>query len=268
MDQRDNAIPVVINADDFGYGHEVNATILEAIQRNCISSATIMANAPAVDEALAMAAHLPRVSFGIHLNLTEFSPLLPADELKSAGLLDGQGHFLGNAFRQLRPSPRLLEACYQELDQQLLSLHEQGLRPSHLDSHHHIHTIPWLLPVVWKLQRKYRIFRMRNTLNVYQSDPAAGSRARLLAAKKMWQVVTGLLGSKMPQRFSSLQAFLADPFRPEFTTASGIELMCHPGQVGFEAETQQLLGRGQAILPQGFRLANYPESLGQSNMMV
>lgn len=262
MRKRNNFIPVVINADDFGYGHQVNAAIFEAIHRKCISSATIMANAPAVSEALMMAAHLPEVSFGIHLNLTEFAPLLPAEEMKSAGLLDAQGNFLGNAFRQLRPSPRLLKACYQELNQQLLSLHEQGLRPSHLDSHHHIHTIPWLLPVVWRLQRKYRIFRIRNTLNVYQADPAAGSRVRLLAAKKVWQVGSGLLGFKMPQRFSSLQAFMADPFRSEFTTASSIELMCHPGQVGFEAETQQLLGKGQAILPQGFRLANYPVSLG------
>jgi predicted glycoside hydrolase/deacetylase ChbG (UPF0249 family) len=258
-DRRDT--PVVINADDFGYGQEVNAAILEASQNTCISSATLMANGPAIREALMMVDRLPRVSFGIHLNLTEFSPLQPARDMKVAGLVDAEGNFLGNAFRQLRPSPRLLEACYEELNQQLLSLHEQGLRPSHLDSHHHIHTIPWLLPVIWQLQKKYKIFRMRNTLNVYQVAPGDAPRLRLLAAKKIWQAVSVLLGSKMTQRFSSLHVFMADPLRPEFTTASSIELMCHPGQVGFEAETQQLLSKGQAILPPGFRLANYCDTL-------
>ena len=253
--------PVVINADDFGYGQDVNAAILEACHKTCISSATIMANGPAVAEALALADRLPEVSFGIHLNLTEFSPLRPAREMKAAGLVDGNGSFLGNSFRQLRPSAKLLEACYEELNQQLLRLHEQGLRPTHLDSHHHIHTIPWLLPVIWRLQKKYRIFRIRNTLNVYETTTAAAPRMRLLAAKKIWQTTAFLLGSKMPQRFSSLQLFLADPFRPEFTTASSIELMCHPGQVGFEAETHQLLSKGSSLLPAGFRLANYCETL-------
>jgi predicted glycoside hydrolase/deacetylase ChbG (UPF0249 family) len=254
-------IKVIINADDFGYSHNVNACILEAITQNRISSATIMANGPAVAEALDMAFRQPQVSFGVHLNLTEFSPLLPSRNHQSVGLVDGDGNFLGNGFRQLRPSPRLLEACYQELDQQILSLSEKGLQPSHLDSHHHIHTIPWLMPVVWKLQKKYQIFRMRNTLNVYPSPRGDSSRLRLLAAKKMWETASVLLGSRMTQRFSSLHVFLADPFRAEFLSASSIELMCHPGQDGFEAETDQLLTKGQSLLPQGFCLANYLETI-------
>ncbi|MFN9547436.1 MAG: ChbG/HpnK family deacetylase [Cyanobacteriota bacterium] len=255
------AIPVIINADDFGYSQKTNTCIFTAAQKRCISSATIMANGPALRDALALLPGLPQLSFGVHLNLTEFSPVLPTAELKAAGLVDADGTFLGNAFRQLRPSPRLLEACYQELKQQLLSLYEKGLRPSHLDSHHHIHTIPWLLPVIWKLQQKYKIYRLRNTLNVYQLPSAEASRLKLLAAKRLWQVASVLLGSKMTQRFSSVQIFLANPYRSEFSRASSIELMCHPGQAGFEAETQQLLRGGETVLPEGFRLVNYPEML-------
>lgn len=252
---------VVINADDFGYSPEVNRVVLEAIEKNCISSATIMANGPAVSEALSVAAQWPQISFGIHLNLTEFSPLLSSPDLKSVGLVDGEGNFIGNGFRQLRPSAKLLEACYNELDQQLLYLHTRGFKPSHLDSHHHIHTIPWLLPVAWRLQKKYQIFRMRNTLNVYQATSNAPSQVRLRAGKKLWQAACLFLGSKMTQRFSSLQVFLLDPFRSEFTAAASIELMCHPGQVGFEAETEQLLSKGKLILPQGYCLMNYLETL-------
>jgi predicted glycoside hydrolase/deacetylase ChbG (UPF0249 family) len=260
-DERRRLTPVVINADDFGYGSEVNAAIQAAGQKQCISSATIMANGPAVSEALAMVPHLPQMSFGIHLNLTEFSPLSPTAPLRGAGLVDADGTFLGQAIRKLRPTPSVLEACYAELNQQLLRLHEQNFRPSHFDSHHHIHTIPWLLPVVWQLQKKYKIFRLRNTLNVYPAGQVNTSRLRLQAAKKIWQSVSLLLGSKMPQRFSSLHVFMTDPFRSEFSTASSIELMCHPGQAGFEAETQELFRQGSSVLPSRFRLVNYCEIL-------
>jgi hypothetical protein len=64
----------------------------------------------------------------------------------------------------------------------------------------------------------------------------------------------------MTERFSSLQTFLENPLRPEFVTASSIELMCHPGQSGFEAETEQLLEKGQFLLPDGFRLVNYADA--------
>jgi predicted glycoside hydrolase/deacetylase ChbG (UPF0249 family) len=259
--ERRRLTPVVINADDFGYGPEVNSAIQEAGRRGCISSATIMANGPALSEALAMRPDLPQISFGIHLNLTEFSPLRPVAALKAAGLVSADGTFLGSAFRQIRPSPRVLEACYEELNHQVQHLYEKGLRPSHFDSHHHIHTIPWLLPVVWQLQKKYKIFRLRNTLNVYPAGEIDASKLRLLAAKKIWQSASFLLGSKMPHRFSSLHVFMANPLRPAFTTASSLELMCHPGQAGFEAETQELLQKGSSVLPAGYGLMNYCEML-------
>lgn len=251
---------VVINADDFGYSEGINSVIYDAISRGCISSATIMANGPAVDEAIAIAAGFPEVSFGVHLNLTEFSPLLPSLTNSTSGLVDGNHQFLGQEFRKLRPSPQLLEVCYQELNQQLLSVHQKGLKPSHLDSHHHIHTIPWLMPVIWQLQKKYKIFHLRNTLNVY-SFPESGFRQfRLIIAKKLWNSASRFLGSKMTERFSSLQTFLENPLRPEFVYASSIELMCHPGQTGFEAETQQLLAKGKLFLPDNFHLVNYAQA--------
>src|SRR5690606_41564137 len=45
---------VIINADDFGLSHEANRTILGAFQQGLISSATLMANMPAFEEACAL----------------------------------------------------------------------------------------------------------------------------------------------------------------------------------------------------------------------
>jgi predicted glycoside hydrolase/deacetylase ChbG (UPF0249 family) len=239
--QNNSVVNVIINADDFGYSHEVNQVILESIEKAVISSTTIMANAPAVQEALQIASSHPQVSYGIHLNLTEFQPLLANADLKSTGLVDASGNFIGNGFRQLRPTPKLLQACYEELSLQMQSLLERGLKPTHLDSHHHIHTVPWLLPVISGLQRRFKLFKLRNTMNVYDLDIPYLPSKKLLTAKQIWQLSTRLLGSKMTQRFTSLRIFLTDPFRTEFTAASSIELMCHPGQVGFEQETKDLL---------------------------
>jgi predicted glycoside hydrolase/deacetylase ChbG (UPF0249 family) len=250
-------VEVIINADDFGYNRQINQVILESISKGAISSTTIMANGEAVDDALAIAANHPEISYGIHLNLTEFKPLYSSLDLKASGLVDANGDFRGNGFRQLRPSPKLMQACYEELAIQLQTLLHRGLKPTHLDSHHHIHTIPWLLPVINGLQRRFKIFKLRNTMNVY--DPYMGLQPskKLLAAKAMWQLSTRVLGSKMTQRFTSLKIFLSDPFRVEFTKALNIELMCHPGQVGFEDETQELLTKAVKVLPKGFELVNY-----------
>jgi predicted glycoside hydrolase/deacetylase ChbG (UPF0249 family) len=249
-------IKVIINADDFGYSDQVNKVILESIDKRVITSTTVMANAPAAAAAVAIAVSHPEISYGAHLNLTEFKPLLTNVDLRSLGLVDGNGNFRGNDFRQLRPTPKLMQACYEELTLQLQSLINRGLKLTNLDSHHHIHTIPWLLPVISGLQRRFKIFKLRNTMNVYDSKPTH-SRRKLLAAKAIWQLSTRLLGSQMTQRFTSLEIFLADPFRPEFTAASSIELMCHPGQAGFERETQELLCKPHPILPEGYKLVDY-----------
>ncbi|MFM9048397.1 MAG: carbohydrate deacetylase [Cyanobium sp.] len=254
-------IPVIINADDFGYSSNVNACIVDGIHRGCVSSATIMANGQASEEALVLATRLPQASFGVHLNLTEFRPLHPSQVMKSLGVIDADDLFRGNEFRKLYPSPKLMQACFDELDQQLQAVYSKGVRPSHLDSHHHIHTIPWLLPVIFSIQRKFKISKLRTTMNVYSSGPFDQPSRKLLAAKRIWQIAARSMGFKMTQRFTSLQIFSDDSMRPEFAAAQSIELMCHPGQQGFEIETEHLLSRGPEVLPSQYELVNYNQYL-------
>ena len=67
---------VVVNADDFGMSRQINEAILQAFEKGLISSATLMANMPAFEEAcqLVRQDHLQR-RIGLHLNLTEGKPL-------------------------------------------------------------------------------------------------------------------------------------------------------------------------------------------------
>jgi predicted glycoside hydrolase/deacetylase ChbG (UPF0249 family) len=262
----DSAIDVVINADDLGYSDAVNQAIERALGLSRISSATLMANAPATQGGLAVARRHPQASFGIHLNLTEFPPLSDPAPLRKLGLLDDAGCFHGN-IRSLRPSGALQQACFDELDAQISHLRDQGFLPSHLDSHHHIHTVRWMLPVMQRLQRKHAIRNLRNTMNVYSGRGVDGRPAertpslRLRVAKAAWRMANRLGGSRLPEVFTGLHIFLEDPSRPEFLSASSIELMCHPGQGSFEAETARLLDPARPVLDGRYRLRTYTDLL-------
>jgi predicted glycoside hydrolase/deacetylase ChbG (UPF0249 family) len=253
----DSAVRVVINADDLGYSPSVNAAVARALEEGRVSSATLLANGPYLAEALAIVAAYPMASFGVHLNLTEFAPLSPPDALRRAGLLDDRGA-LHSGLRAINWSPVLAQACFTELDAQITHAKARGLRVTHLDSHHHIHTVPHLFPVILVLQRRHRLPILRNTMNVYPPHNRPPRRLRLAKEGWSWLCRTGAR-SRLTDVFTSLPTFLDDPCRAEFRAARSIELMAHPGQSGYEDETARLLAPNSAFLPAGFRLCSYAE---------
>src|SRR5947208_2424224 len=61
---------LIVNADDFGLSAGVNRGILEAHVAGVVTSASLMVNTPAFAVAAAAARQAPRLSVGLHLNLT------------------------------------------------------------------------------------------------------------------------------------------------------------------------------------------------------
>jgi len=252
------SIPVVINADDFGYSTEVNMAIDRALDQRRISSSTLIANAPAAEQAVWMASRHPHASFGIHLNLTEFRPLTNHTTWARSGLLDHHGCFNGK-IRNSPPSLRVLRACAQEWEAQCRHLRSLGLYISHLDSHHHVHTIAWLWPALVWLQKRQQLPLCRNTMNVY--DPSRPASWKLLTAKQTWQLASRrLAGFLTTDVFTDFDIFWRAPQRRCFREASSIELMCHPGQNGFETQTQRLMGDQLAQLPAPFEMVPFPKA--------
>src|SRR5579872_4901191 len=66
---------LIVNADDFGMTSGVNRAIAEAPRAGVVTSATVMANEPAVDEAIAIAAQYPSLETGCHVVLVDGAPL-------------------------------------------------------------------------------------------------------------------------------------------------------------------------------------------------
>lgn len=250
---------VIINADDLGFSQHVNQAIEKALVHGWIRSATLMANGPCCNEGVALAhRHRSTAGFGIHLNLTEFQPLSDPSALATNGLLNKEGSFSGS-IRALKGDRELMAACFRELDMQILKLRSMGVEITHIDSHHHVHTIPWMLPVIRRLQKKHGIWRMRTTMNVYGRTLHSTPPLTRILAKKAWTATCRLRGSRMPQVFTGLDVFLEDPRRKDFQRAGSIELMCHPGQEGY-GEDLPLLERCQNIMKAGpYRLCSFKD---------
>ncbi|HLO12624.1 MAG TPA: chitin disaccharide deacetylase [Pseudoneobacillus sp.] len=145
-------ITLIVNADDFGYSHGVNYGILDSHLNGIVNSATMMMNMPGTEHAIQLAKQHPSLKVGIHLVLTCGKPLL--QDVPS--LMDENSHFISLSSLKNRIDVSLDE-LEREWTAQIERFLASGLNLTHLDSHHHVHTIEELLPVVQKLAKKYNV---------------------------------------------------------------------------------------------------------------
>lgn len=133
---------VIINADDFGLSCSDNAIIQSAFKAGVISSATLMVNTPGFEQACKMTRHpMLRGRIGLHFNMTHGLPLSPSIASRPA-FCDTDGVFDLNLSRYaLRLGAKDLAAVQEELQAQWQRCLDYGVRPSHLDSHQHVHNI-------------------------------------------------------------------------------------------------------------------------------
>ena len=77
-----SAIEVIVNADDLGMSPEVNEVTFELIENGKVTSATMLANAPSIEDACQRIGNYGSCSFGVHLNITEFKPLTKSEGIQ------------------------------------------------------------------------------------------------------------------------------------------------------------------------------------------
>src|SRR5688572_15211749 len=64
---------LIVNADDFGQSAGINEGVIRAIERGPVRSASVMVRWPGAPAAARYAATRPDVSFGLHIDLGEWS---------------------------------------------------------------------------------------------------------------------------------------------------------------------------------------------------
>ncbi len=153
---------VVINADDFGMMREVNEAVRRAHTEGVLTSASIMVNMGAAEEAVAMAKELPGLGVGVHLNLSKAKPICKEPVVKCLLNRDGEfGLSKLKLFVLSMCSDEVRRAALAELGAQIQWLVDKGIQPTHLDSHYHIHSFPGLFSIVCRLASRFKIGAIR-----------------------------------------------------------------------------------------------------------
>ena len=141
---------LIVNADDFGLSKGQNYGIIEACRRGVVTSTTALINGEAVEHAAQLSRELPELGVGMHFVLTLGLPLSPMPGLTREGQL-------GKWIWEMAEQDALpLDEIARELDCQFNRFVDVfGREPTHIDSHHHVHMIPAIFPLVTEFaQRK------------------------------------------------------------------------------------------------------------------
>jgi predicted glycoside hydrolase/deacetylase ChbG (UPF0249 family) len=233
---------LIINADDLGADDFRNAGIFETIEAGVVTSVSFLANGPAREHALCRKSLFlgKRVSVGIHLNLSEGTPLTT-----DLHIITGQnGYFMGKnqahrLFAQKRDS-LLEEEIYRETVAQIEVLHKADISITHIDGHQHIHIFPAVIEPVVMAAEAFGIPWIRvphEPFEKYGHDAFYDSEARVYceyAAKARSQIINSGLRTTDHFRGLYLKGRVSLPLLkhalhhlPDGLT----ELMVHPGRV-------------------------------------
>ena len=240
---------LIINADDFGLTAGVNRAIVEAHEHGIVTSATLMANGQAVEEAISLAQSRPRLGVGCHIVLVDGAPLL--DKTRINSLVDPVRNADGPRFRggigkfgALALLGRLAaDEIEAEATAQIRKLQAAGIPVTHLDSHKHTHLFPRVLRPLLRAAKSCGVRAIRNPFERIQGS-------QLAASPSLWRRWTevGILRSLARQfREAVQQAGISTPDGTLAIVATGTlnqrllrlmvenlpdgtwELVCHPG---------------------------------------
>ncbi len=154
---------LIVNADDFGISESISKGIIFSHTYGAVSSTTAITNGSYFEKGAELAKECPDLGIGVHLNLDEEVPVLPASEIPS--IVNDTGRFYSRweiIFRVLRGSASLnhIKAEWRAQIQRCLDM---NIEPTHLDSHGHIYHLPRLQSLVGQLATEFKIRAVRRT---------------------------------------------------------------------------------------------------------
>ena len=240
---------LIINADDFGLTPGVNRGIVSAFREGVLTSTTMMVNMRFFDEAVELARENSDLPVGVHLTLLWGRPV--SDPVAVPSLVDDEGRFprsLGTLGRRYLLGSLEPEHLKVEFRAQIRKFQQTGLRPTHLDTHKHVHCLPGVLRAMLSVAREFDIRRIRfpleQELAIQPGDQPSAPRRSSWSATAKRQLIR-VLCSRNRNVLDASGIRTTDHFvgiRYQDCLNSGVlglilnnlgsgvtELMCHPG---------------------------------------
>lgn len=152
----------VFTTDDFGLSPEVNAAVERAHREGVLTAASLMVGEPAAAEAVAVARRNPGLAVGLHLTLTDGTPVLPPGRIPALVRADGRFRDdmagMGLALAVSAPARAQLRA---EIAAQVEAFSATGLACDHLNAHKHFHLHPVIAAAAFRAAREAGIRAVR-----------------------------------------------------------------------------------------------------------
>ncbi len=186
---------LIVNADDFGRSQSINQAVIRAHREGILTTASLMVNEAAFEEAVALALENPQLGVGLHLTLLCGHCALPPEQIP--GLVDSQKQFSDNpvrvGFRYFVQSS-LREQLRAEIQAQFDKFCSTGLPLDHVNGHLHLHLHPTIFGILMEHAEEWSIRHLRLT-----SDPF-WLNARLMPGRWGYCVLHAVIHTLLSRR--------------------------------------------------------------------
>lgn len=234
---------LIVNADDFGMTHGMNRAVEELHAAGALTSATLMAQGAAFNDALRIARALPSLGVGCHVVLVDGIPTSkgnsgPMSLRAPNGALSSS--MVDFAFA-VEARYTKLQAIELETAAQIAKLQDAGVNVTHVDTHKHTHMLPRVARAVMLGALRRGVHRIRSPFEpawCAALSPASLSRRvpfrllhRLQGAFNRELAQTGMETTDGSLGLIATGSLDAEVLRRILTAAppGNYELVCHPG---------------------------------------
>lgn len=231
-------VKLIINADDLGYAQTNNDAIFSLMDKNKLTSATLMTNANSFEDAVRRLKNYPQCSFGLHLDIVDFPFITRPQELIRKKIIDQNGRVISNIRRRhIIPNGRFLEGIYNEWCAQMDKALAAGVPISHVDSHRHTHTLRYLKNIFIDFCRKYNIRKVRNKNENYEYSDDRPLLHRYWDDIKRRNWCNAMAKEFIvPDHFEEGKTGIPYLQHHNIQEDISIEWMCHPGSIFFPGD--------------------------------
>ena len=160
---------LIVNADDFGRSASINRAVIRAYREGILTTASLMVNEPAAEEAVALAREHPTLGVGLHLTLLCGHSALPPQEIP--GLVSARSRFTDNpAVAGFRYFFRrgLRDQLRREIHAQFQKFRATRLPLDHVNGHLHLHLHPAVFRILMRDAAQLGIKHLRLTFDPFR----------------------------------------------------------------------------------------------------